>query len=198
MIIMDKNKEIEIPKKTEKYSFKNRDEYVKMLDMTLNQKHVQERTIGNGKVSRYYAAPVQKAVADFMFQEWNILDVSPLPVSDKFITVRVKIAFTPSYPDAVEEICSGVAAVLLNSAKNNLEYQLPSAVSRAMCNAFGYKGNIFGRNLSARFNKDAKVPDDFSIRKSHEEKKEEPETKKVEKTPTPPPPPEIDEEDLPF
>lgn len=201
--------ELGITNKTEKYSFPNRDEYVKMLDMTLKKKHVQERSLGKGKISRYYAAPVQKAVADYIFQEWNIIDILPLAVSDKFITVRVKIALTPSYPGASEEICSGVASILLNSAGNNLEFQLPSAVSRAVCNAFGYKGNIFGRNLSAKFNKDTNVPDDFSIRRSHDEKKEEPKkevvekvektaTEKTEKKPTPPPPIQMDEEDLPF
>lgn len=177
--------------KQDSYSFANRDEYIKALDSVLNEKHIQKRDIGNGKTQRYYASAVQKAVADFMFQEWNVVEVKPIPVNEKFITIQVKITFIPSYPGASEEFCSGIASILLNSSKNNLEYQLPAATSRAISDAFKLKGNIFGRNLATKFNKKTAVPDDFSIRKSYNEPKPEPKTET--KAPVIP-----DNEDLPF
>lgn len=169
--------------KQENYSFANRAEYVKALDSVLNEKHIQKRDIGNGKTQRYYASAVQKSVADFMFQEWNVIEVKPIPVKDNFITIQVKIAFVPSYPGANEEFCSGIASILLNTSKNNLEYQLPAATSRAISDAFKLKGNIFGRNLATFFNKNASVPDDFSIRKNAEKTKPVTETKQVETKP---------------
>jgi hypothetical protein len=185
-------------KKQENYSFANRDEYIRGLDSVLNKKHIQKRDIGNGKTQRYYASSVQKAVADFMFQEWNVIDVKPIPVKDNFITIQVKITFVPSYPGANEQFCSGIASILLNSSKNNLEYQLPAATSRAISDALKQKGNIFGRNLATLFNKNTIVPDDFSIRKNAEKKTPKPEQKKPSNETKAAIVPEVDDEDLPF
>ena len=90
----------------------------------------------------------------------------------------VKIVYTPDYPDANELFCTGTATVLLNSAKNNMEFQQPSTRSEAIGLAFKNLGNVFGRNLSRKLDKNNSVPDDFNFRTKIAEKLSKAEVKK--------------------
>lgn len=161
---------------TELYRFKDRSEYVKALDSILPDNFVQKRSIPSG-THKYYPAPIKEAVADDLFQYWNIIDEKYTIIVNELVCT-IKITFVPSYSSADEIFCTGSAAVPIqmdanssvssfpnNKKKNALEYNLPSVRSEAISNALGTLGNIFGRNLNRKVNKDTFLPADFTIRK---------------------------------
>ena len=146
------------------YRFKNRVEYIKALDKILPDKFVQGRDIGNGKTHCYYPIGIKEAVADDIFLEWNVNDEKYNELRGMLICT-IKLNYTPSYPGAEELFCTGSAAVLIQDKKNALEYQLPAVESEAVGRALGKLGNIFGRNLSRKLNKNVALPPDYTIRK---------------------------------
>ena len=167
----------------EEYRFKDRKAYAKALDSVILQNDIQERDLDKSgtKKHRYLPIPIKDAIADYLFQYWNIIDEKYIPM-DGFLVSTIKLVYVPDYPDADEIFCTGSAAVLLNKAKNNLEFQLPSVRSEAIGNALGSLGNIFGKNLFRVLKKGISIPDGFTLRKDKkEEKKAEPkEEKKAE------------------
>lgn len=174
----------------EQYRFKTRAEFIKAMDSILPEEYIQERSIGSKK-HRYYPAPIKEAVADSFFQYWNIVDEKYTILVNE-IVCTVKVAYMPAYPGADELFCTGSAATPIQMDANSkvsdfptkkklnaLEYNLPSVISEATSKALGRLGNIFGRNLDRKLNKNTSLAADFTLRK-HEGKKE-----KEEKPPPP-------------
>ena len=155
----------------EKFRFKDRKEYQKALDSVIMVKNIQSRDIGNGKTHRYLPIAIKDAIADYIFNYWNVIE-EKYRILNGMLVCNIKMVFMPDYPEAVDLFCTGSAAVFIQSAKNALEYQLPAVRSEAIGNAFGSLGNIFGRNLSRKLNKTTAISDDFTIRKEKVTKKE--------------------------
>lgn len=157
----------------EEYRFENRKAYAKGLDSVILQKNVQERDLDKAgkKKHRYLPIPIKDAIADYMFSYWNVIDEKYV-ILDNMLVCTIKLVYVPDYPEADELFCTGSAAVLIQSAKNSLEYQLPAVRSESIGNAFGSLGNIFGRNLARVLKKGTDIPDAFSLR-TEKEKKEE-------------------------
>ena len=166
----------------ELYKFKDRNEYVKALDSVMPDKFVMKRDIPSG-VHKYLPMAIKEAVADNIFQYWNIIDEKYTIIANELIAT-IKIVFVPAYPSADELFCTGSASVPIqmdkggkisdfpnNKKRNALEYNLPSVRSEAASNALGTLGNIFGRNLSRKLSPNNSLPVDFSFRK-HTETKE--------------------------
>ncbi len=186
----------------EKYKFKNREEYIKALDSTLPDKFIKERDIGKKEKHRYIPSAIQQAVADDLFHYWNVTKEDYNNIVNELICT-VSLTYVPGYPGATELYCTGSASKPIqmksnskatdfpaNKIINALEYGLPSARSVAINNAFGTIGNIFGRNLARKLNKDENVPDDFTIRKHAKDKSVS--VKKENKKPEPENKPKID------
>ena len=167
---------------TEKYRFKNREAFIKALDSVLAEQFIQERDIGNNRKHRYYPVAIKDAIADNIFQYWNVID-EKYNILQGMLVCTVKLGYVPSYPSADEQFCTGSAAVLIQSTKNALEYQLPAVRSEASGCALGSLGNVFGRNLSRKLKKDIDIPDDFSLRKKEEKQEAIPGTEKKEEKP---------------
>ena len=177
----------------EQYRFKNRAGFIKTLDSVLPKEYIQERKIGS-KIHCYYPAPIKEAVADSIFQYWNIVDEKYTILVNE-IVCTVKIKYMPAYPGADELFCTGSASTPIqmdaNSKVNDfpakkkinaLEYNLPSVISEATSKALGRLGNVFGRNLDRKLSKDKILPPDFTLRKHAKE-----EDKKKQEEPPPPP-----------
>jgi len=164
----------------EDYRFKNRAEYHKMLDTDLDPKAIQTRDLG-ASLHRYIPIPIKDAIADFIFLEWNVIEEKYI-ILNGHVLCTVKILYIPSYPGAEERFCTGTAAVMLNSKKNNMEYQTPGSKSEARAQAFGDLGNIFGRNLARKLRKGVDIPDTYSLRqdKGKPTPAKKKQTKKVE------------------
>ena len=155
--------------------FKNDEEYRDALDSVLPTDYVRSRDIPTGKYE-YVPAPIKEALADMIFQYWNVIDEQySLIVNELVCTVR--LVYKPSYPGADELNCTGSAAIPVQMDRgsivskfpsgkktNALEYNLPAVRIEAISNALGSLGNIFGRNLARKMG-NAKLPADFSIRK---------------------------------
>ena len=161
----------------QEYRFASRKEYANALDSVVFKDNIQSRDLGNGKKHRYFPIPLKEAFADYVFQTWNVTKENYMELGNMF-ACTVSIIYIPDYPGADEILCTGSAAVLKNSAKNNLEFQLPGVRSEAIGNALTSLGNVFGRNLSRKLNKDTNIEDAFSIR-AIEPKKEEKATEKT-------------------
>ena len=170
----------------ESYKFKNRTEYQKALDSVIMEKDVQERDLDKSgtKKHRYFPVVIKEAVADYIFQYWNVID-EKYNVIDGMLVCTIKLVYMPDYPTADELFCTGSAATLIQSNKNSLEYQLPAVESEAIGRALAKLGNIFGRNLARVLKEGIDIPDSFTLRgeKKEEKKQEQPkQTKKSEKT----------------
>lgn len=178
---------------TELYKFKDRAQYTKALDSILPESYVQKRSIPSGE-HKYYPAAIKEAVADDIFQYWNVIDEKYMLLVNELVCT-VKIVFCPSYPGSDELFCTGSAATPVqmdsgssissfpnNKKTNALEYNLPNVRTEAISKALETLGNIFGRNLNRKLNKTQFLPDDFTIRKHVEEKsKQKPINEKTEK-----------------
>lgn len=179
---------------TDEYRFKNRAEYIKSLDSVLPEKFIQKRDIGS-KIHRYYPAAIKEAVADNIFQYWNVVDEKYNILVNELVCT-VKINYMPSYPGADELFCTGSAATPIqmdskssvsdfpaNKKLNALEYNLPSVISEAISKAFGRLGNVFGRNLDRKLNNKTQLSPDFTLRTHKPDTKteqQEPEKTNVE------------------
>lgn len=158
------NQEIE-----KNYRYQNHKAYKTALDALPKASWVKDRELGGGRKSRYLPIEVQQAIADRLFEYWNVLDETHTVVANEII-VTVKIQFQPSYPEADIYFCTGSASKAIQAAKgssvelfpkgklvNSLEYCLPAARQSAISNAFMTLGNVFGRNLGR------KVKDNYSL-----------------------------------
>ena len=158
------------------FTFSNREEFLKAIDDVLPESYTQSRDLGAGKVHQYYATAIQEAVADNVLHYWHVTDEQYTLIANE-IVCTVRITYMPSYPDAEEYMCTGSAATPIQmdsganitdfpakKKTNALEYNLPSVKSKAIGNALAGLGNIFGRNLSRKINKNQSVPKNFTLR----------------------------------
>lgn len=142
-----------------KHNFKNREEWRKALNKAPNDGWIQKRTLGGGKSSQYVPIPVQQALADIFFDEFDVFDESYTQIENEIICT-VKIQILPSYPNSEHRVISGTGAKPISARSgskpedfpkgkiaNALEYQAPNARSSAISNALDTFANIFGRNL---------------------------------------------------
>jgi hypothetical protein len=169
---------------TELYQFANRQEYIEALDSVMPEKYHRTRKLGNNRSTTYLPIPIQEAVADMMWHEWNVVDES-YQVFINEIVCTVKIAYTPSYPGANEQFCTGSASKPIQmrsqskvedfpnaKQQNALEYNIPSAKKTAIGNALEGVGNIFGRNIGREID-GQKLPTNFALRKPQKSTKNE-------------------------
>lgn len=158
------------------YKFSTREAYLKALDSVMPDNYIQKRDLGGGKVSKYLPAPIKEAIADDFFIYWNVVDEKYQLIANELICT-VKLVFLPSYPGSDELFCTGTAAVPVQmdaGAKiidfpakkktNALEYNVPGVRTEAMSKALETLGNIFGRNISRKINKNTDLPNNFKIR----------------------------------
>lgn len=151
------------------YRFQNHSSYKEALDALPKASWVKERELGGGRKSRYMPIEIQQAIADSLFDYWNVLEESHTVVANEII-VTVKIQYQPSYPESDIYFCTGSASKAIQASKgssvetfpkgkitNALEYCLPAARQSAISNAFMTLGNVFGRNLGR------KVKDNYSL-----------------------------------
>jgi len=145
---------------TKKYRFKDEEAYKSTLNLAPDSKFIKNRDLGGGRKSKYLPLFEQQAIADFFFDNWNIIqEDSKLVVNE--IVVTVKIQYQPSYPGADIYFATGSASKAVQASKgsdvslfpkgkltNSLEYCLPAARAAAISNALTSLGNIFGRNLN--------------------------------------------------
>lgn len=154
---------------TKRYRYPSHENYKMALDALPKASWVKERDLGGNRKSRYLPIEVQQAIADRLFDYWNVYDEQHTVVANEII-VTVKIQFQPSYPEADIIFCTGSASKAIQCAKgsfvdtfpkgkitNALEYCLPAARQSAISNAFMTLGNVFGRNLGR------KVKDNYSL-----------------------------------
>ena len=161
------------PEKEETYQYKDLTEFRLALDYEPPAGWIQTRTLGGSRESKYLPISVIEATADMVFREWYVIEEKPLGIKDG-IAYTVKIQGLPDYPGSDYVYFTGSGAVPFQDAGNAIEYNLPSARSRAITNAFSELGNIFGRNLGRKVN-NTPVGNGFTLRKKEEseEKKED-------------------------
>ena len=161
----------------EQYEFPNRQEYIKALDSVLPDNYIMTRKLGGSRTAKYLPIPIQESMADKMFQEWNVID-EKYEILVNEVICTVKIAYTPAYPGANEQFCTGSGCIPIQMEKgssvkdfptkkiqNAMEYNVPSAKKRAIGNALEGLGNIFGRNIGRKLDKNTELPSNFKIRK---------------------------------
>lgn len=147
-------------KETElKHQFGSRASYKEALNNAPKDGWIDNRSLGMNKQSTYMPIQYQQALADKVFDEWNVVDEHYSVVINEIICT-VKILALPSYPNSEHETFTGSSAKPIQARKgslpelfpkgklpNSLEYNVPAARSAAISNALSTKGNIFGRHL---------------------------------------------------
>ena len=151
-----------------RHNFKNRQEWRMALNEAPKDSWILKRSLGGGKSSSYVPIPIQQALADIFFDEFDVIDCRVEQIENE-VVCTVKIQVLPSYPHSEHRIISGTGAkpITMSSGSkaqdfpkgkltNSLEYCVPNARSSAISNALDTFANIFGRNLgravSAGFN----------------------------------------------
>lgn len=142
-----------------KYRFKNDEEYKKALNAS-PESFSKSRSLGGNRKSKYVPIEETEAIADFVFDNWNVIQEEVLTIVNEVVVI-VKIQYQPSYPGADIYFCTGSASKAIQQQKdskaedfpkhkilNSLEYNLPAARSAAINCALGTLGNLFGRNLN--------------------------------------------------
>ena len=82
-----------------KYSFQNREEYIKALDSVMPEKWISKRSLGGGKTHRYLPIAIKDAIADDLFLEWNIIDEQFINLHNELIcTVKTLRKIRLLYP----------------------------------------------------------------------------------------------------
>jgi hypothetical protein len=159
------------------YKFKTREEYLAALDSVMPDTYIQTRDIGGGKKHIYLPQAIKEAIADDIFHFWNVQNENYTLIANELLCT-VKLTFMPNYPEADEVYCTGTAAIPIQmdsgsnvmdfpekKKKNALEYNAPAVRTEAIGSALNTLGNIFGRNLGRKLNKDQTLANDFKIRK---------------------------------
>ena len=157
------------------YNFSTRADYLKALDQTLPEKFVQKRNVASG-VYKYYPQAIKEALADKMFHSWHVIEEKYFNIANE-LCCTVKICYTPDYPGAEEFFCTGSAAIPIQmdagskpeafpegKKLNSCEYNMPAVRSEAISNALNLIGNIFGRMLSRKLNKNEYIAPNFKLR----------------------------------
>jgi hypothetical protein len=142
------------------YQFKSREEWVQAMQFEPNPNWVKTRELGSGKKSTYIPLPIQQALADKFYREWDVVQEEYQLITNE-ILCTVTIEYLPDYPFSEHRKMTGsaskpiqqnqgTAASLYPDGKktNALEYNGPAARASAISNAFTTTANIFGRNLS--------------------------------------------------
>lgn len=148
-----------MPETIIEYRFKNRQAWFEALNKAPSKKWILERTLGGGRKSKYVPIPVQQALADIFFLEFDVIDAK-FQVIENEILCTVKIKLIPNYPNSEGRIISGTGAKPIQCASgskvhdfpigkitNSLEYCAPAARTVAISNALNTFGNVFGRNI---------------------------------------------------
>jgi len=158
------------------YRFETRAQYVAALDKVLPSEYIQVRDIPGYGAHPYIPTPIQEAMADDLFMAWHVVDEKYTMLLNELICT-VKLNYTPSFPGADIETCTGSAAQAVqmdsgskvsdwpaNKKLSALEYNLPALRSKAIGNALETLGNIFGRNFGRKLNKNTPLSPEFKIR----------------------------------
>lgn len=141
------------------YKFKSDQEYKQALNAS-PESFAKSRSLGGSRKSKYVPIEETEAVADFVFDNWNVIQEDVSVIVNE-VVVTVKIQYQPSYPEADIFFCTGSASKAIQQKSgseaesfpkgkilNSLEYCLPAARSAAINCALGTLGNLFGRNLN--------------------------------------------------
>lgn len=129
------------------HNFDSHESWRQSLQKAPNAKWIIVRDLSGGKKSRYIPLPIQEALADMFFREFDIIETD-IVVEGKQIMAQVKISVLGDYPDAEHRIISGVGAKVQTKGGNSLEYGARSAKNAAKSEALTDFANIFGRNLN--------------------------------------------------
>lgn len=144
---------------TETHNFKTKEDWKNALNQAPNEGWVKSRSLGAGKSSKYIPIPIQQALADIIFDEFDVFEEHYQQIENE-ILCTVKISCLPSYPNAEHRTISGTGAKPIAAKSgslvhkfpqgkitNSLEYCAPNARTSAIGNALATFGNVFGRNL---------------------------------------------------
>lgn len=140
-------------------NFKTKQDWKDALNKAPNDGWVKSRSLGLGKSSQYIPIPIQQALADVFFEEFDVFEEHYTQIENE-ILCTVKISCLPSYPNSEHRIISGTGAKPISAKSgslvhkfpqgkitNSLEYCAPNARTSAIGNALATFGNVFGRNL---------------------------------------------------
>ena len=150
----DKEKEVK-----QEHQFKSQAAWKEALNKSPNDSWLKKRQLGGGKVSIYMPIPIQQALADIFFDQFDVFDEKYIQIENE-ILCTIKINCLPSYPNSEPRIISGTGAKPIAARSgskvelfpkgkitNSLEYCAPNARISAISNAIETFGNVFGRNL---------------------------------------------------
>jgi hypothetical protein len=143
----------------ETYRFASKDAWRDAINQAPKESWIKSRSLGAGKSSSYIPIPIQQALADILFDQFDVFDEQYEQIENE-ILCTVKILCLPSYPNAEYRTISGTGAkpiaaksgslvhkFPLGKIPNSLEYCAPNARTSAIGNALATFGNVFGRNL---------------------------------------------------
>lgn len=143
----------------EVFNFANKESWKEGLNKAPNDSWIKARTLGGGKSSKYIPIPIQQALADVFFDEFDVVEEHYFQIENE-ILCTLKISFLPSYPNAEHRYMSGTGAKPIAAKSgslvhkfpqgkitNSLEYCAPNARVSAIGNALSTFANVFGRNL---------------------------------------------------
>jgi hypothetical protein len=160
------------------YKFTDRQNWFEALQESPDPSWLKERSLGGAKKHKYIPLPIQEALADLFFREFDVVAIETKVVVNE-ILLTVKIQFLPNYPDSDHRYMVGIASKPIQQSSgsfasqfpdgkisNSLEYNAPAVRSAAISNALTSFANVFGRNLGRE------VKNDFSF--SKKKKTEEP------------------------
>ena len=170
-----------------RHFFKSFEKWKEALNKAPKNSWVKSRTLGGGKNSTYIPIPIQQALADIFFDEFDVYDEKYTQIENE-ILCTVKISVLPSFPDSEHRVISGTGAKPIAARSgskpenfpkgkipNSLEYCAPNARISAISNALETFGNIFGRNIgravSADYSMIAASEDDNKVKKKNKKKK---------------------------
>jgi len=143
----------------ETHRFATKDAWREAISQAPKESWIKSRNLGAGKSSQYIPIPIQQALADILFDEFDVFEEHYQQIENE-ILCTVKISCLPSYPNAEHRIISGTGAKPIAAKSgslvhkfpqgkipNSLEYCAPNARTSAIGNALATFGNVFGRNL---------------------------------------------------
>lgn len=143
----------------ETFNFPNKRAWQEALECAPKKLWIKERNLGGNRTSLYIPIPVQQALADIFFTQFDVVDAKFQVIVNEIICT-VKIHILPSYPNSEFRTISGTGAkpiqcksasipMLFPKGKitNALEYCAPAARTVAISNALNTFGNVFGRNI---------------------------------------------------
>lgn len=144
----------------EEFEFKDYKHWKSALLCAPNPAWLEERSLGGNKKSIFLPLPIQEALADKLFREFNVVDIRISMIVNE-VVCTVKINALPNYPNSEHLILSGTAAkpvqmdtgasaskFPVGKKTNGAEYNVPAAKSAAVSNALTSFANVFGRNIN--------------------------------------------------